>query len=114
MSIGIEGFDAYEKKVKPIRKRLDFKGSSGEWKEVNIELADWSVCSVGVDKGQTICTMYYEGVKIPDEVKSNAKLIANAKEMAECLQDCLDLMEMNNIIGNVSFRTKKVLEKTLM
>ena len=63
-------------------KHLEFKGTKGDWKYIEIELKDWSNCSVGVEKGNTICTMYYEGVEIPEEVKANARLIANAKEIA--------------------------------
>lgn len=57
------------------------KHTKGNWLPINIELKDWSSSTVSVEKGKTVCIMYYDGNEISDEVKANAKLIAAAPEM---------------------------------
>jgi hypothetical protein len=74
----------------------EFKGTRGEVKDVTIELADWSVCNVGTNS-KTICSMFYEGVKVPDETLLNQKLIIDAfkvRQSINCeLSELLEAME---------------------
>ena len=62
----------------------EFKGTRGEVKDVTIELADWSVCNVGTNS-KTICSMFYEGVKVPDETLLNQKLIIDAFKVRQSI-----------------------------
>ena len=57
--------------------------TKGEAKVFNIELSDYSMCGVGVLKEPAICHMHYEGIKIPEYVKSNAELICEAFNVAQ-------------------------------
>lgn len=101
----------------------NFKGTKGDWKEINIQLTDWSNCSVGVDKGQVICTMYYEGVEIPEEAKANAKLVSVAPDLLEALYELISLKKWKDEFGKDEWylekqplawiNAEKVLEKAL-
>jgi hypothetical protein len=74
----------------------EFKGTRGEVKDVTIELADWSVCNVGTNS-KTICSMFYEGVKVPDETLLNQKLIIDAFKVRQQINcELSELLEQRN------------------
>jgi hypothetical protein len=74
----------------------EFKGTRGEVKDVTIELADWSVCNVGTNS-KTICSMFYEGVKVPDETLLNQKLIIDAFKVRQSINcELSELLEQRN------------------
>ena len=75
-----------------------FEGTQGNWKVINIELFDYSTCEVGNDK-TSVCHLFYEGRKITDEAKANAKLIATAPELLEALQNLVALKESKDKSG---------------
>ena len=75
-----------------------FEGTQGNWKVINIELFDYSTCAVGNDK-TSVCHLFYEGRKITDEAKANAKLIATAPELLEALQNLVALKESKDKSG---------------
>ena len=86
----------------------EFKGTRGEVKDVTIELADWSVCNVGTNS-KTICSMFYEGVKVPDETLLNQKLIIDAFKVRQSINcELSELLEQRN---EMLAMLEKVLEK---
>jgi hypothetical protein len=95
----------------------EFKGTRGEVKDVTIELADWSVCNVGTNS-KTICSMFYEGVKVPDETLLNQKLIVDAFkvrqsincELSELLQQINEMLAM---LENYDHYTNKEREQLI-
>ena len=75
-----------------------FEGTQGNWKVINIELFDYSTCEVGNDK-TSVCHLFYEGRKITEEAKANAKLIAAAPNLLEALQNLVALKESKDKSG---------------
>lgn len=75
-----------------------FEGTKGTWRVINIELFNYSTCVVGNDK-TSVCHLFYEGRKITDEAKANAKLIATAPELLEALQNLVALKESKDKSG---------------
>lgn len=69
--------------------------TKGVAKAYNIELGDYSTSCVGIDKKSAICHLYYEGIKITDEAKANAALIA----------------QTFNVTNQCGFRPKQLLEQ---
>lgn len=72
------------------------KHTPGPWNVVCIEgLTDWAFLGVGSEMStKAVCHINFEAimengvVKIPDECKANAKLIAAAPELLEALEVC--------------------------
>ena len=76
-----------------------FEGTKGKWKVINIELFDYSTCAVGNDK-TSVCHLFYEGRKITEEAKANAKLIAAAPNLLEAL------LLSKEVVKNAMFEVK--------
>ena len=76
----------------PLKKtysnNTEFKGTKGKWEAIGFECVDFSNLIVGVKNGKPagICKIFYDGIKIPDEAKANAKLIAAAPDLLEACQ----------------------------
>jgi hypothetical protein len=99
----------------------EFKGTRGKLEmvptsaiNINDKPLYYDICIIDPNVGTQsfISTFKNQSIGIDDEIQeANAKLISCAPEMLEMLKDALNVLEINNLEGNLSFNTKQLIQK---
>ena len=99
---------------------MEYKGIKGNWKVIELNLANFKqICVASNESKSVLAHVYLPEYKITDELKATANLMANAYELLQSLQSAIILLKQTTefeVLESWKIKTReleKVLEKTL-
>ena len=99
---------------------MEYKGIKGNWKVIELNLANFKQICVASDESKSVLAhVYLPEYKITDELKATANLMANAYELLQSLQSAIILLKQTTefeVLESWKIKTReleKVIEKTL-